>query len=92
MMRDVRRTAMSLALVVASGAVAWAKGPGTSTARVETQPIELIAADTVECLPRKGSRSRIYVEADGELLGQLPARIEVAAETLTLLIPPHAEP
>lgn len=54
--------------------------------------IELIAADTVECLPRKGSRSNIYVEADGELLGQLPARIEVAAETLTLLIPQNAEP
>src|SRR6266567_4197739 len=54
--------------------------------------IELIAADTVECLPRNGSRSRVYVEADGELLGQLPVRIEVAAETLTLLIPPHAEP
>ena len=53
--------------------------------------IELIAADTVECKPLKG-RSHIYVEADGELLGQLPACIEVAAETLTLLIPPHAEP
>jgi len=54
--------------------------------------IELIAADSVECLPRKGSRSHVYVEADGELLGQLPARIDVAAETLTLLIPPNAEP
>jgi diacylglycerol kinase family enzyme len=54
--------------------------------------IELIAADTVECLPRKGSRSHIYVEADGELLGQLPVRIEIAAETLTLLIPPNAQP
>jgi YegS/Rv2252/BmrU family lipid kinase len=57
-----------------------------------SKEIELINADTVECLPRKGSKSRIYVEADGEPLGQLPARIEVAAETLTLLIPPHAEP
>ena len=54
--------------------------------------IELVAADTVECLPRKGSRTRVYVEADGELLGELPARIELAAETLTLLIPLHAEP
>jgi YegS/Rv2252/BmrU family lipid kinase len=57
-----------------------------------SKEIDLIAADTVECLPRQGSRSHIYVEADGELLGQLPARIDVAAETLTLLIPPHAEP
>jgi YegS/Rv2252/BmrU family lipid kinase len=54
--------------------------------------IELIAADTVECLPRDGSRSHIYVEADGEVLGQLPVRIEIAAETLTLLIPPDAQP
>jgi YegS/Rv2252/BmrU family lipid kinase len=54
--------------------------------------IELIAADTVECLPRIGSHSHIYVEADGELLGQLPVRIEIAAETLTLLIPPDAQP
>ena len=57
-----------------------------------SKEIELIAADNVEILPRKGGRSHIYVEADGELLGQLPACIEVAAETLTLLIPPHAEP
>jgi diacylglycerol kinase family enzyme len=34
----------------------------------------------------------VYVEADGEVLGTLPARLEVARETLTLLIPPHAEP
>jgi YegS/Rv2252/BmrU family lipid kinase len=57
-----------------------------------SKEIELIAADSVECMPGKGSRSRVYVEADGELLGQLPARLEVAAEALTLLIPPHAEP
>ncbi|KAA6459167.1 hypothetical protein DYQ86_18070 [Acidobacteria bacterium AB60] len=57
-----------------------------------SKEIELIAADSVECLPRTGSRSRIYVEADGELLGHLPARLELAAETLTILIPPNAEP
>ncbi len=54
--------------------------------------IELIAADKVECSHRDDSRSQIYVEADGELLGQLPVRIEIAAETLTLLIPPNAQP
>jgi YegS/Rv2252/BmrU family lipid kinase len=53
--------------------------------------VELLQADTVECLPN-GSRSRVYVEADGELLGQLPARIEIASETVTLLIPPGAKP
>lgn len=54
--------------------------------------VELLQADTVECLPRNGSSSRVYVEADGEVLGQLPARIEIASKTLTLLIPPDAQP
>jgi diacylglycerol kinase family enzyme len=54
--------------------------------------VELLEADTVDCVPRNGSRSRVYVEADGEVLGQLPVRIDVASEMLTLLIPPHARP
>lgn len=54
--------------------------------------IELIQADAVECHARGGSRLPIFVEADGEVLGHLPARIEVVAQTLTLLIPPHARP
>ncbi len=54
--------------------------------------IELIEANAVECHPHKGSHNTVYVEADGEVLGALPARIEFARETLTLLIPPHAEP
>ncbi len=57
-----------------------------------SRDVELIAAESVECHPGAGSPSRVYVEADGEVLGQLPAHIEVAAETLTLLIPPHARP
>jgi diacylglycerol kinase family enzyme len=32
------------------------------------------------------------VEADGEVLGHLPVRIEMAPETLHLLIPPGAQP
>lgn len=54
--------------------------------------VELLEADTVECLPGKGAKSRVFVEADGEVLGQLPAKIEVASQTLTLLIPPNAKP
>jgi diacylglycerol kinase family enzyme len=54
--------------------------------------VELIAADKVECLPANGSSSRVYIEADGEVIGQLPARIEIAAETLTLLVPLNARP
>ncbi len=54
--------------------------------------VELIEADAVECVPPADADTRIYVEADGEVLGQLPARIEVASETLTLLIPRNAQP
>jgi diacylglycerol kinase family enzyme len=42
----------------------------------------------VECRDLEGSTARLFVEADGELLGTLPVRIEVASRTLTLLIPP----
>lgn len=52
--------------------------------------VELINADVVECHPPVGTD--IFVEADGDLLGKLPARIEIAAEMLKLLIPPHANP
>jgi diacylglycerol kinase (ATP) len=54
--------------------------------------VELIAANAVECQPASGSSTPIYVEADGEVLGHLPVRIEIAAETLTLLVPPDAQP
>lgn len=57
-----------------------------------TREVELIAADSVECSSINGSSTPIYVEADGEVLGHLPVRIEIAAETLTLLVPPNAQP
>ena len=50
--------------------------------------IEILNADSVECLPRNGSSAEVYAEADGEWLGSLPARIEIAPEKLTLLAPP----
>ena len=50
--------------------------------------IELLDADTVACRNLGASAPRIYVEADGELLGTLPARIEVVPQALTLLTPP----
>jgi diacylglycerol kinase family enzyme len=31
----------------------------------------------------------VYVEADGELLGQLPAEITLVPDALTLLVPPE---
>jgi diacylglycerol kinase family enzyme len=54
--------------------------------------VELLKADSVDCMPRDGSLVPVYVEADGEVLGQLPVRLEIAAETLTLLIPRDAKP
>jgi diacylglycerol kinase (ATP) len=54
--------------------------------------IELWNATSVECRPRNGSSRKIFVEADGEVLGSLPVRLEVVPDALTLLIPPGAKP
>jgi YegS/Rv2252/BmrU family lipid kinase len=53
-----------------------------------SRTVELVKAASVECRDLEGSTVRLFVEADGELLGTLPVRIEVASRTLTLLIPP----
>jgi diacylglycerol kinase family enzyme len=57
-----------------------------------SRTIELLDADSVVCRPANGSKSKMFVEADGEVLGALPARIELARETLMLLVPPGAHP
>ncbi len=49
--------------------------------------VELVDCITVECRPLDPSPDPIFVEADGELLGTLPAKIEVVPQALTLLIP-----
>jgi YegS/Rv2252/BmrU family lipid kinase len=49
--------------------------------------IELIKASTVTCEELDGARAGTFVEADGELLGSVPARIEVVPDALTLLVP-----
>jgi YegS/Rv2252/BmrU family lipid kinase len=54
--------------------------------------VDLLEATSVECQTRNGSKKTIYVEADGEVLGSLPARMDVAPQTLTLLIPQGAQP
>ena len=33
------------------------------------------------------SNNRVYIEADGELLGTIPAEISMAPNALTLLVP-----
>jgi YegS/Rv2252/BmrU family lipid kinase len=53
--------------------------------------IELVKAVSVECSSLNGSKAPLFVEADGELLGTLPVRIEVVHEALTLLIPQKAQ-
>jgi YegS/Rv2252/BmrU family lipid kinase len=54
--------------------------------------IEVLDAVSVECRPCNGSAARVYAEADGELLGDLPVRIEIVPQAVTLLIPPGARP
>jgi diacylglycerol kinase (ATP) len=48
---------------------------------------ELFNANSVECAAINGSTHKIYVEADGELLGTLPTKMEVCPNALTLLVP-----
>jgi diacylglycerol kinase family enzyme len=53
--------------------------------------IELTDAHHV-CCELSGSREkggRIFVEADGELLGTLPVELTIVPDALTLLIPPQ---
>jgi diacylglycerol kinase family enzyme len=57
-----------------------------------SREIELLDAVSVECRLCDGTSHRVYAEADGELLGDLPVRIEIAPQTVTLLIPLNARP
>jgi YegS/Rv2252/BmrU family lipid kinase len=57
-----------------------------------SREIELLDAVSVECRARNGSSARVFAEADGELLGDLPVRIEIVPDAVTLLIPPNARP
>ena len=62
--------------------------------------IELAYSQKVSCryLPRAsmtgepGVQPPVYVEADGELLGTLPAEITIVPDALTILTPPHQRP
>jgi YegS/Rv2252/BmrU family lipid kinase len=57
-----------------------------------SREIELLDAVSVECRLCNGTSPRVYAEADGELLGDLPIRIEIVPQAVTLLIPPNARP
>jgi YegS/Rv2252/BmrU family lipid kinase len=49
--------------------------------------IELVNQEQVKCSAIGGDVGRMFVEADGELLGTLPAEISMRTDALTLLAP-----
>lgn len=59
----------------------------------EIDGIDLVSCSEVVCkLPEKSgndgaSEERVYVEADGELLGRLPARMTMESDALSLVVP-----
>jgi YegS/Rv2252/BmrU family lipid kinase len=65
---------------------------GLFGARWEVTGIDLLHGTRVKCHPlavpgNSSKDSRIFVEADGELLGTLPAEISTVPDALTLLFP-----
>jgi diacylglycerol kinase (ATP) len=51
--------------------------------------IDLVSCSEIACrLPAQGDHAdRVYVEADGELLGRLPARMSIQSDALSLVVP-----
>jgi YegS/Rv2252/BmrU family lipid kinase len=54
--------------------------------------VELLKTPSIDCRAHNGALESLLVEADGEVLGSLPVRIEVVPHSLTLLVPPGAQP
>ena len=70
---------------------------GVWTNRPYSRPdIEILPATECRCFPAEvgahspSSATRIYAEADGELLGTLPVSIFMSNETVNLLVPATA--
>ena len=57
-----------------------------------TRKVELLNTPFIECRALNGSREPLFAEADGEVLGTLPVTLEVVPHSLTLLVPPGAQP
>ena len=57
-----------------------------------TRAVELLDTPFIECRSLNGSRDALFVEADGEVLGGLPVRLEVVPHSLTLLVPRGVQP
>lgn len=54
--------------------------------------VELVETPSIECRAREDAHESFLVEADGELLGSLPVRLEIVPDALTLLVPAGARP
>lgn len=54
---------------------------------VYSSNIEVVECTTVECRELENSTEPIFVEADGEVLGTLPAKLEVIPGAVKLLMP-----
>lgn len=61
---------------------------GLAGANWRVPGVDLAYSNEVVCSQRDPeAQSRVFVEADGELLGTLPARISVVGDALTVLVP-----
>jgi diacylglycerol kinase (ATP) len=49
--------------------------------------IDLVSCSEITCQLPETAQERVYVEADGELLGRLPARMTIAPDALSVLAP-----
>ena len=49
--------------------------------------IEVIECTSLECTQPANLTEQIFLEADGDVLGTVPARLEVVPDTITLLVP-----
>lgn len=82
----VMRESSRLAMVkYVCGALAGTTKEGRTSADVSFVPCA-----RVRCLARSGAEpARIRCQADGELLGPIPAEMEVVPDALTMLMPPQ---
>lgn len=55
--------------------------------RWKIEGIELVSCSEINCQLPESALERIYVEADGELLGRLPARMTIVPDALSVLSP-----
>jgi diacylglycerol kinase family enzyme len=68
----------------------WYVLRGLVGARWRVSGVDLASADRVTCSPDPTALNdgeRIYIEADGELLGTIPAEISMVPDALILLVP-----